>query len=285
MESKGFYINDLPQSGEVTFLAAVIEKELRPKRNGGSFLSVRLADRSGEIDAKAWDNPETVAQLFDCNDVVKVPGSTRLAKLTFRAVVRLVSREPLIQKTGVVLRLLVLVKGELDFISWDGFPARKSRLAAAAAWKEKAAAWQANAGPLVTLLTGAGRRSPPALHAERVAGSVRAPTTELAARFKARAPPGRLPAPVFLSLRRRLACGGTSGTSPEAFLCRGLRVGGSSCSTSAKPNSHFWTAATARQRQPPETGCLPERCRPGRSQPVIATKLGSTSARLQYRAA
>ena len=75
MENKGFYINDLPQSGEVTFLAAVIEKELRPKRNGGSFLSVRLADRSGELDAKVWDNPETVAQLFDCNDVVKVRGA------------------------------------------------------------------------------------------------------------------------------------------------------------------------------------------------------------------
>jgi len=75
MENKGLYINDLPPSGEVTFLAVVIEKELRPKRNGGSFLSVRLADRSGELDAKVWDNPEGVAQLFDCNDVVKVRGA------------------------------------------------------------------------------------------------------------------------------------------------------------------------------------------------------------------
>jgi len=57
------------------FLAVVIEKELRSKRNGGSFLSVRLADRIGELDAKAWDNPEAVAQLFDCNDVVKVRGA------------------------------------------------------------------------------------------------------------------------------------------------------------------------------------------------------------------
>ena len=39
MENKGLYIIDLPQSGEVTFLAVVIEKEVRPKRNGGSFLS------------------------------------------------------------------------------------------------------------------------------------------------------------------------------------------------------------------------------------------------------
>ena len=63
MENKGFYINDLPQSGEVTFLAAVIEKELRPKRNGGSFLSVRLADRSGELDAKACGQPRNRCRI------------------------------------------------------------------------------------------------------------------------------------------------------------------------------------------------------------------------------
>ena len=69
------WLNDLPQSGEVTFLAVVIEQEVRPKRNGGSFLAVRLADRSGELDAKVWDNPEAVAQLFECNDIVKVRGA------------------------------------------------------------------------------------------------------------------------------------------------------------------------------------------------------------------
>jgi 3'-5' exoribonuclease len=75
MENKGLYINELPQSGEVTFLAVVIEKELRPKRNGGSFLAVRFADRGGELDGKVWDNPEAVAQLFDCDNVVKVRGT------------------------------------------------------------------------------------------------------------------------------------------------------------------------------------------------------------------
>ena len=71
MENKGLYINELPQAGEVTFLAVVIGKEVRPKRNGGTFLAVRFADRSGELDGKVWDNPEAVAQLFDCDDVVK----------------------------------------------------------------------------------------------------------------------------------------------------------------------------------------------------------------------
>ena len=69
------YLNELPEAGEITLLAAVVDKGIRPKRNGGSFLALRLADRSAELDAKVWDNPETVAQLFSTADVVKVRGT------------------------------------------------------------------------------------------------------------------------------------------------------------------------------------------------------------------
>ena len=72
MESKGLYLNEIPQSGEITLRAAVVEKEIRPKRNGGSYLALRLADRSGELDEKIWNNAEAVAQLFASSDVVKV---------------------------------------------------------------------------------------------------------------------------------------------------------------------------------------------------------------------
>jgi 3'-5' exoribonuclease len=75
MESKGVYLNEIPQAGEITLLAAVVDKEIRPKRNGGSYLAIRLADRSAELDAKVWDNPEGVAQLFSTSDVVKVRGT------------------------------------------------------------------------------------------------------------------------------------------------------------------------------------------------------------------
>ena len=75
MESKGVYLNEIPEAGEITLLAAVVDKEIRPKRNGGSYLALRLADRSAELDAKVWDNPETVAQLFSTADVVKVRGT------------------------------------------------------------------------------------------------------------------------------------------------------------------------------------------------------------------
>ncbi len=40
MEAKGFYIKDLPPSGEVTFLAVAVEKGIRPKKNGGTFLTI-----------------------------------------------------------------------------------------------------------------------------------------------------------------------------------------------------------------------------------------------------
>ena len=75
MENKGFYVNALPPSGEVTLLAALTEKELRPKRNGGVFLHLKFVDRTGEIEGKVWDGPEELARTVDCNGVVKVRGT------------------------------------------------------------------------------------------------------------------------------------------------------------------------------------------------------------------
>ena len=78
MENKGPFINELPQTGEVTLLAVVLDKDLRPKRNGGIFLALRFADRSGELDGKVWDNPEAVSQSFERDDVVKVRGTVEV---------------------------------------------------------------------------------------------------------------------------------------------------------------------------------------------------------------
>jgi len=78
MENKGPFINELPQTGEVTLLAVVLDKDLRPKRNGGTFLALRFANRSGELDGKVWDNPETVSHSFERDDVVKVRGTVEV---------------------------------------------------------------------------------------------------------------------------------------------------------------------------------------------------------------
>ncbi len=78
MENKGPFINELPQSGEITLLAIVLEKQLRPKRSGGVFLALRFADRSGELDGKVWENPETVSRAFERDDIVKVRGTVEV---------------------------------------------------------------------------------------------------------------------------------------------------------------------------------------------------------------
>jgi 3'-5' exoribonuclease len=78
MADKGFFIEVLPRSGIVTLLTLVREKELKPKRNGGVYLHLVLADRTGELDAKVWDCPQETAALFDRDDIVKVRGTIEL---------------------------------------------------------------------------------------------------------------------------------------------------------------------------------------------------------------
>ena len=78
MADKGFFIATLPRDGIVTFLALVREKELKPKRNGGVYVHLVLADRTGELDAKVWDNPQETVALFERNDMVKVRGTIEL---------------------------------------------------------------------------------------------------------------------------------------------------------------------------------------------------------------
>jgi len=78
MAEKGFFIAALPPDGVVTFLALVKEKEVRPKRNGGFYLHLLLGDRTGDLEAKAWDSPQETADLFERDDIVKVRGSMEL---------------------------------------------------------------------------------------------------------------------------------------------------------------------------------------------------------------
>lgn len=75
MQTKGHSLNALPKSGEIILLAVAVDKQLRPKRIGGSYLNVRLADRTGELEAKVWQHPEEMAAQFECGQVVKGRGS------------------------------------------------------------------------------------------------------------------------------------------------------------------------------------------------------------------
>lgn len=57
-------------SGWGFFLCA--EKDLRPTKNGGSYLSLMLQDATGEIAAKVFDGAESLSTQFNKGDFVKI---------------------------------------------------------------------------------------------------------------------------------------------------------------------------------------------------------------------
>ncbi len=71
---KSPFVSDLRpnQMIETTFL--VQSKEIRQKKGGELYLSLMLADRTGELDSKMWDNVADVLNEFERDDFVKVKG-------------------------------------------------------------------------------------------------------------------------------------------------------------------------------------------------------------------
>jgi 3'-5' exoribonuclease len=75
---KSLFARDLRPNEVATTVFLVQSKEIRQKRTGEPYLSLLLADRSGEIDAKMWDNVADVMDTFDRDDFVKVKGLLQL---------------------------------------------------------------------------------------------------------------------------------------------------------------------------------------------------------------
>ncbi|MDE3169147.1 MAG: HD domain-containing protein [Acidobacteriota bacterium] len=73
------YVAELADGQVVASLYLVREKEIRTSpRTGKTWLELSLADRSGSIPAKMWDNFEAVAKTFERDDVIRVRGRVKL---------------------------------------------------------------------------------------------------------------------------------------------------------------------------------------------------------------
>lgn len=71
---KAVFVNTLVPNETVTSHFLVTYKEIRHKKTGEPYLTMVLADRTGEIEAKMWDNVDEVMGTFDRDDFVKVKG-------------------------------------------------------------------------------------------------------------------------------------------------------------------------------------------------------------------
>lgn len=75
---KSPYVADLQPNQVVTATFLVQSKDVRQKKTGEPYLSLMLADRTGEIDAKMWDNAEEVLETFERDDFVRVRGLVQI---------------------------------------------------------------------------------------------------------------------------------------------------------------------------------------------------------------
>ena len=56
----------------------VQSKEIRQKRTGEPYLSLHLSDKTGEIEARMWDNVAEVMGKFERDDFIKVRGQLQV---------------------------------------------------------------------------------------------------------------------------------------------------------------------------------------------------------------
>jgi 3'-5' exoribonuclease len=71
---KSPYVREMKPNQVVTTTFLVHVKDVRQKKSGDPYLSLLLGDRTGDIDAKMWDNVAEVMNTFDRDDFVKVKG-------------------------------------------------------------------------------------------------------------------------------------------------------------------------------------------------------------------
>ncbi|MBV8072284.1 MAG: HD domain-containing protein [Acidobacteriaceae bacterium] len=75
---KSHYVDSLVPNEVVTAQFLVLSKEIRQKKTGEAYLTLHLADRTGEIEAKMWDNVAEIMETFDRDDFIKVKGLLQL---------------------------------------------------------------------------------------------------------------------------------------------------------------------------------------------------------------
>jgi len=73
---KDFYVRDAGQHENQTITSSfvVASKQTKPKRTGELYLWLTLADCTGQLEAKMWDNVADVIDKFDQDDYVKAKG-------------------------------------------------------------------------------------------------------------------------------------------------------------------------------------------------------------------
>ena len=91
---KDFFISDCSQQENKVIISTfvVINKQVKPKKTGEPYLALTVGDRTGQIEAKMWDNVEDAIDGFEQDDFVKIKGLINKYKNRFQLTIHKIRR-------------------------------------------------------------------------------------------------------------------------------------------------------------------------------------------------
>src|SRR6204780_2909166 len=91
---KEFFISECSQQENkiITSSFVVASKQVKAKKNGEPYLALLLADRTGQIEAKMWDNVDDFISVFEQDDFLKVKGLINKYKNRFQLTIHKLRR-------------------------------------------------------------------------------------------------------------------------------------------------------------------------------------------------
>ncbi len=72
MKKKNIYVRDIKPGEKIGDYFLVTEKNLAFSQKGSPYISVRLKDKTGELDGKIWDNARELDKVFKRGDIVHI---------------------------------------------------------------------------------------------------------------------------------------------------------------------------------------------------------------------
>ena len=91
---KDFFVCDCPQYENKVIVSTFVvsSKQVKPRKTGELFLALLLADRSGQIEAKMWDNVAEAMNTFEEDDFLKIKGLINRYKNRFQLTIHKLRR-------------------------------------------------------------------------------------------------------------------------------------------------------------------------------------------------
>lgn len=88
------YVSGIKDRDPVNTVFLVKDKILAMAKNGKPYMNLRLMDKSGDIEAKVWDNTELLDKQFDKDDFVKVRGKASVYMNKMQVVIAEIVKVP-----------------------------------------------------------------------------------------------------------------------------------------------------------------------------------------------